>query len=81
MTTYTPETKLAFIAKAVDHISVNKWLVQLSVGNKWYTAYFADPPKSPVPNKFKDEHEALDFVLNEALRDAETLKKQKDGQL
>lgn len=40
MTTVDMIEKLA----KVDHLAINKWLVQICVKNVWYTEYFAEPP-------------------------------------
>ncbi len=58
--------RLVFVAEC-EHVSVNKWLVQVIHAGKWSTCSFADPPGGPAPNKAVDKITALRETIDAAI--------------
>lgn len=58
---------ISFIAENAKHISVNKWLVQLIVKDKWYSAYFGVPEVGTPKILYKSKTEAMIAVIEGAM--------------
>lgn len=61
--------KLEFLANKVKHLTFNKHIVQLIVGDKWYYAYHGIPESGKPDILYGSREEAFDAVLEKAISD------------
>ena len=57
----------------VDHVAVNKWLVQVVTKNSYQSAYFTSPPSGTPEVLHQTKLDALRFAIDQHIRQEENL--------
>lgn len=67
---FTEQEKLGFIANKIKHLTFNKHIVQIIVGDKWYYAYHGVPESGTPEVLYSSKAEAFEAILIQAMNEA-----------